>query len=114
MDLGDGHDVCGCVCTGLISKESIAEAEVELRGSRAYIGDFQPYEHDYSVLVKRHRPVLRWILKKHTTAAQPWAVRGRRSLKLAWGHWEWDDTAGRGWEAAKSLTYQVDSVKKLH
>ena len=112
VDLGDGHDVC--VCTGLISKESIAEAEVELRGSRVYIGDFQPYEHNYSVLVKRHWPVLRWVLKKHTTAAQPWAVRGRRSLKLAWGHWEWDDTAGRGWEAAKSLTYQVDSVKKLH
>jgi hypothetical protein len=97
----------------LISKESIAEVQVELRGSRVYIGALQPYDYDYdySVLVRRDRPVLRWILKKHTTAAQPWAVRGRRSLKLAWG---WDGTAGRGWEAAKSLTYQVDRVKKLH
>ena len=55
---------------------------------------------DYSVLVKRHRPVVRWILKKHSTTAQPLTVRGRRSLKLARG---WDGTAGRGWKADEEL-----------
>ena len=38
-----------CVCTGLISKESIAEAEVELRGSRVYIGALQPCEYKTTV-----------------------------------------------------------------
>ena len=47
VDLGDGHDVC--VCTGLISRESIAEAEVELRGSRVYIGALQPCEYKTTV-----------------------------------------------------------------
>jgi len=82
VDLGDGHDVC--LCTGLISKESIEGGE--LSSSRVYIGAIQPYgmcSRGYSVLVKRHRPVMRWIMKKHSTIAQPLTVRGRRSLKLA-------------------------------
>lgn len=95
MDLGDGHDVC--LCTVLISKESIVG--VELSSSQVYIGAIQPYGTSlggYSVLVKRHRPVMKWILKKHSTIAQPLTVRGRRSLKLAL---VWDGTAGRGWKA---------------
>ena len=65
---------------------------------------------DYSVLVKRHRPVMRWILKKRSTTAQPLTVRGRRSLKLAL---VWDGTAGRGWKADEELDLPGD-VKKLH
>jgi hypothetical protein len=102
------------LCTGLISKESIAEAGVELRGSRVYIGEVQPYEHDYSVLVKRP-PAGAEVDPEETHHRRP-ALGCKRPAEPQTGMGEWDDTAGRGWdwEAAKSLTYQVDSVKKLH
>lgn len=106
-----------CMCTGLISKESIAEAEVELRGSRVYIGAPQPYASTttgYSVLVKR-APAGAEVDPEETHHRRP-ALGCKRPAEPQTGMGEWDDTAGRGWEAAsaKSLTYQVDRVKKLH